>query len=198
MEIWSGEIGGCYMWPPSIPPLSSCRSEFAEKTKVEEMRERREAGFLPVAAAEYFFCVGKPLQTKQYSTIPVRWHKPAEGWFKLNSDGASIGNLGNAGAGGLIRDHSGNWIKGYMRNIGVATSIIAEFWALRDGLLLASQLGINHLIIELDAKVIVDLMLSNNTCNKAYMPLLNDCSFGLRHCPPSVVDVIVKEAGLFV
>lgn len=123
-------------------------------------------------AAEYFFCVGKPLQTKQYSAIPMRWHKPAEGWFKLNSDGSSIGNPESVGAGGLIHDHSGNWVKGYMRNIGVATSIIAEFWALRDGLLSASQLGINHLIIELDAKVIVDLMLSNNTYNRAYTPLL--------------------------
>ena len=33
------------MWPPSVPPVhpSSCRSELAEKTKVEEMGERREA-----------------------------------------------------------------------------------------------------------------------------------------------------------
>ncbi|KAK7860721.1 hypothetical protein CFP56_033318 [Quercus suber] len=32
-------------WPSSILPIhpSSCQSEFAEKTKVEEMRERREA-----------------------------------------------------------------------------------------------------------------------------------------------------------
>ena len=131
--------------------------------------------------AEYFFCVGKPLRTKQYSAIPMRWHKPAEGWFKLNLDGASIGNSGSAGAGGLIRDHSGNWVKGYMRNIGVAMSIIAEFWALRDGLLLASQMGITHLIVELDAKIIVDLMLSNNTSNRAYTPLLNDCRYLLSH-----------------
>ena len=46
-----------------------------------------------------------------------------------------------------------------MRYIGVTTSINAEFWALRDGLRLASQMGITHLAVELDAKVIVDLVL---------------------------------------
>ena len=83
------------------------------------------------------------------------WHKPKEGRFKLNSNGASLGNPGKAGGGGLIRNCNGNWVKGFRRKIGVATSIIAEFWALRDGLLLAAQLGITHLIVELDAKVIV-------------------------------------------
>ncbi|KAF3971761.1 hypothetical protein CMV_004671 [Castanea mollissima] len=35
----------CSGWPPSISPVhpSSRRSEFAEKTEVEEMKERREA-----------------------------------------------------------------------------------------------------------------------------------------------------------
>ena len=49
-----------------------------------------------------------------------------------------VGNPGKAGGGGLICDHQGKWIKGYMRHIDVATSIIAKFWALRDGLMLAS------------------------------------------------------------
>ena len=46
--------------------------------------------------------------------------------------------LGKARRGGLIRDSMGNWIKGFSRSVGFATSIIAEFWALRDGLLLAT------------------------------------------------------------
>ena len=72
-------------------------------------------------------------------------------------------------------------MKGYVRNIRVATSIIVEFWALRDGFLLASQLGITQLIVEIDAKVIVDLVLSINASNKAYASLLNYCRFLLTH-----------------
>ena len=44
-------------------------------------------------------------------------------WFKLKSNGASLGNPGEAGGGGSIRDSQGNCVKGYMRHIGVATSI---------------------------------------------------------------------------
>ena len=78
------------------------------------------------------------------------------GWYKLNFDGASIGNPGKAGGGGLIRDSQGKWVKGYMRKIGMATSVEAKFWALRDGLILTSQMGINNIVVELDAKVVID------------------------------------------
>ena len=40
--------------------------------------------------------------------------------------------------------------------------MLAERWALRDGLFLAIQLGIQNLEVELDAKVIVDLINSNS------------------------------------
>ena len=72
------------------------------------------------------------------------------------------------------------WVKGYMRNIGVATNITAEFWALRDDLILASQLEITQLLVELDAKVVVDLVLSRKPSNSPYSSLLNDCRFLLN------------------
>ena len=93
-------------------------------------------------AREYYYCVGKGQQLKRHIVTPICWHKTEQGWFKLNSDGASQGNPGKAGGGGLIWDHQGMWIKGYMRRISVASSFVAECWALRDGLLLAIQLGI--------------------------------------------------------
>ena len=85
-----------------------------------------------------------------------------------------------AGGGGLICDSCGRWNKEYMRYIGISTSIIAEFWALRDGLMLASQLGITHLAMEFDAKVVVDLILSRKTPNSSYTSLLNDCRYLLQ------------------
>ena len=38
--------------------------------------------------------------------------------------------------------------------------MIAEFWALRDGLLLAAQMGIHFLEVECDAKIVTDALLS--------------------------------------
>ena len=48
-------------------------------------------------------------------------------------------------------------IKGFAQRIGYATSLLAEFCALRDGLQIAIWLGINYLEVELDAKTVVQL-----------------------------------------
>ncbi|KAK7859324.1 putative ribonuclease h protein [Quercus suber] len=56
---------------------------------------------------EYVYCVGKSFRTKQVRGFRVKWNKPLEGWCKLNSDRAPLGNPGRARGGGLIRDHRG-------------------------------------------------------------------------------------------
>ena len=102
------------------------------------------------------------------AVIAVRWEKPPLNWYKLNTDGASCGNPGRARDGGVIKDNSRNWIRDFARYIGYTTSTIVEFWALRDGLQLAIQLGLQNLEVELDAKVIVDLINSRHSSNTAY------------------------------
>ena len=52
---------------------------------------------------------------------------------------------------------------------------MAELWVLRDGLYLAIQLGINFLEVELDAKVIVEMINSTDCSNIKHSPLLHDC-----------------------
>ena len=81
-----------------------------------------------------------------------------------------------------------------MRHIGISTSIIAEFWALRDGLMLASQLGITHLAMGLDAKVVVNLILSRKTPNSSYTSLLNDCRYLLWQFQQTVTRHVFREA----
>lgn len=145
-------------------------------------------------AREFFFCTGKGQKLRHQRVILVCWRKPPQGWFKLNSDRASLGNSRTAEGGGLIRDCQGNWVKGYMRNIGVATNITVEFWALRDDLILASQLGITQLLVELDAKVVVDLVLSRKSSNSPYSSLLNDCGFLLNRFQQVKVSHAFREA----
>ena len=102
-------------------------------------------------ALEFFFCVRKVRKVNQRCFIQVSWTKPLEGWFKLNTDGALAGNPGKARGGGLIRDSNEHWVKGYARSIGFTTSVIAELWALRDGLNLALSEGIRNLIVALSS-----------------------------------------------
>ena len=49
-------------------------------------------------------------------------------------------------------------VKGYARSIGCATSVAAQFWALRDGIRLCISLKLSAVVFDLDAKLVVDLL----------------------------------------
>ena len=75
----------------------------------------------------------------------------------------------------MVRDENGRWIAGFSRRIGVTTSFEAELWGFREGLINHSNLNIHSLIIELDAKVVVDVFLNPNYQNSVVSPILDDC-----------------------
>ncbi|XP_042479863.1 uncharacterized protein LOC122060837 [Macadamia integrifolia] len=63
------------------------------------------------------------------------------GFFKLNIDGCSLGNPGNSGAGGILRDERGNGLGCFAIYEGVGTNFMVEFAAFFHGLKLASTKG---------------------------------------------------------
>lgn len=67
----------------------------------------------------------------------IRWEYPREGWVRLNTDGASKGNPGFAGAGGLIRSHKGEVHEIFSLNCGTCTVTKAELLAVMRGLAIA-------------------------------------------------------------
>ncbi|PKI34985.1 hypothetical protein CRG98_044616 [Punica granatum] len=69
--------------------------------------------------------------------IYIGWIRPPEGWYKLNSDGVARGNPCFSDGGGLIRDSNVNSIEGFMRNLGITTSVSAALWGVLTGLDLA-------------------------------------------------------------
>ena len=92
-----------------------------------------------------------------------------------------------------MRNEHGNWINGFARNCGKVNSVMAELWALRDGLQMAATENIHNLIIELDALAVVHLM-KNSIVNFSLEPLLTDFRLLLRKFPNLRIEHMYKEA----
>ncbi|KAL0286428.1 UNVERIFIED_CONTAM: putative ribonuclease H protein, partial [Sesamum radiatum] len=103
-----------------------------------------------------------PLQprTHQKKPITVHWRKPQEGWYKLNTDGASKGNPGISGAGGILRNHLGRVMFAFLEPLGINTNTHAELSAIHRGLQLCRDKGFRKIWIETDAKAIITLISS--------------------------------------
>ncbi|KAK7828809.1 putative ribonuclease h protein [Quercus suber] len=142
---------------------------------------------------EYVFIGANIHSAPTKSTIQVKWLQPLVNWFKLNSDGSSLGNPGRVGGGGLIRDANGAWIRGYARAIGWATSVAAELWALRDGIQLCISLNLLAVIVELDVQLLVDLLGKANDSSSSNNPILADCKEGLKLIPHVKIKHCFRE-----
>ncbi|KAF7812631.1 28 kDa heat- and acid-stable phosphoprotein [Senna tora] len=60
--------------------------------------------------------------------ILVGWKPPDMDWYKVNVDASVNKDNSAAVCGGLLRDSSGSWIKGFTFNIGDCSVIEAELW----------------------------------------------------------------------
>ncbi|KAE8665796.1 hypothetical protein F3Y22_tig00112528pilonHSYRG00017 [Hibiscus syriacus] len=84
--------------------------------------------------------------------------------LKMNTDGASQGIPGIAGAGGLLRNEKGEWVMGFAAHLGVCTSVAAELYVIRTGLALALawKYGYSSIVCEVDAKSVLQLIENGN------------------------------------
>ncbi|KAL6494930.1 hypothetical protein OROGR_030849 [Orobanche gracilis] len=81
----------------------------------------------------------------------VTWKMPPLDWIALNVDGSSLGNPGNAGFGGLLRDSNGAWISGFLGAIGITNNLHAELMGLLHGLQLTWENGYRKFICYSDS-----------------------------------------------
>ncbi|PRQ45821.1 putative ribonuclease H-like domain-containing protein [Rosa chinensis] len=79
---------------------------------------------------------------------------PPLNMVKLNFDG-SVARSGQASAGFVIRDHSGNPVAAGSRCIGSSSIPVAEGTALKDGLLAALRHNLKSVSLEGDSSLII-------------------------------------------
>ncbi|KAL6580845.1 hypothetical protein OROMI_006768 [Orobanche minor] len=112
-----------------------------------------------------------PCPRPTYTLIPVRWLKPARGWWKLNSDGAAKGIAGVAAAGGIVRDHNGNPYIMFSEFLGERTNNYSEVYAIWRGL----ELCFGHhtkVWVETDSSIAINLIKKKNTSHWQLQGLL--------------------------
>ncbi|WJX29889.1 hypothetical protein P8452_18486 [Trifolium repens] len=109
-----------------------------------------------------------PHMDKSYRNIQVGWNRPENGWIKCNTDGAVIAQNHQAGCGGVFRDESGSWMRGFARMVGNCSVIMAELWGILSALQVIQENGYQKVIIETDSVTAVDLIvkgcLPNHPC----------------------------------
>lgn len=101
----------------------------------------------------------------QRQEVLIGWNPPPYEWLALNTDGAAKGTPGEAGAGGIFRDHTGKVLGFFSQKLGICSAIHAEFCAILKGLQLARQKGINKLEVRIDNQDFVQVL----NYNKNYM-----------------------------
>ncbi|KAK4392731.1 putative ribonuclease H protein [Sesamum angolense] len=90
----------------------------------------------------------------------MRWHASSPSWFKLNTDGSSLGNPGLAGAAGIIRDSAGHVHLAYQFALGTGISVLAELTAVWRGMELTLTHDLAPFVVEVDATTVISLLKS--------------------------------------
>ncbi|KAL6582730.1 hypothetical protein OROMI_004808 [Orobanche minor] len=98
-----------------------------------------------------------------YKCCSVRWSKPQPGWWKLNTDGAARGNLGDAAAGGIIRDHVGKPLIMFSEFLRDRTNNFAELYAIWRGLEFCIDNHFDKVWVEVDSKIALSLIEHSTT-----------------------------------
>ena len=84
------------------------------------------------------------------------WKPTPHDFMKFNIDGASKGNPGMAGYGGVIRDEKGCIKVIFHSQLGNSTNNMAELMALEECLEILIELNLHNTIIEADFDLIIN------------------------------------------
>lgn len=110
----------------------------------------------------------------------VRWEASPPRWVILNTDGASKGNPGPAREGGVIRDHQGHSVCGFIENMGCCTSTKAELKAMLRGLRIAKEKRLTKVLVRIDSQLVVNMLKSNSARNTEHTPIIAYCRYLIK------------------
>ena len=132
-----------------------------------------------------------------------RWTPQRVGEVKVNTDGSFGDVTRKMSWGGVIRDHEGSWLGGFAGSGPEGNALLAEAFAVRDGLALVWSRGYRKVHCETDCLELINLL--QNVTAPSFLPVLEeinqllsyDWEVALKHIPRNcntVADHIAKMA----
>lgn len=105
----------------------------------------------------------------------IRWLALPASWICLNSNGASKGDTGLAGGGGIFRDFRGSFIRAYSTNFGTCLAYKAEIFATTLGLEIAYNLDVTKLVLQMDNQACIEVFQNADYHGGEGYHLINFC-----------------------
>jgi hypothetical protein len=97
----------------------------------------------------------------------IAWQCLEKGWLCLGTDGSSQGEVITA-CGGLIRNSNGQWLDGFLKNLGRCNAYLAKLWGVYEGLCLACNFGATKLKGQVESSVVNNTLNSSNKGGGCY------------------------------
>ncbi|GAU33795.1 hypothetical protein TSUD_221330 [Trifolium subterraneum] len=105
----------------------------------------------------------------------IKWNNDNFSCVILNVDGSCLGSPARAGYGGIIRNDSGFYLSGFSSFIRESFDILlAELYAIYQGLTLAKDLDIDELVCYSDSLLCINLIKSLIVKYHIYVVLIQD------------------------
>lgn len=60
--------------------------------------------------------------------VLLGWVFPQYDWIKCNTNGSCLAGGNQTGCGGMLRDNTGSWVGGFIRDLGTGSVLTAELW----------------------------------------------------------------------
>ncbi|XP_074298773.1 uncharacterized protein LOC141629703 [Silene latifolia] len=119
--------------------------------------------------------VSTPTALTPFTPSTSVWIPPPIGSFKINCDASFHVSLGIAGLACICRDHLGTWVVGSGSKIKCSSPFHAEVLAIREALLLVTNVAGDSGIISSDCKKAVDEIQRPSLSNSVITNIIMDC-----------------------
>ncbi|XP_059073575.1 uncharacterized protein LOC131874293 [Cryptomeria japonica] len=117
--------------------------------------------------------IGPRAKKGKYNREICAWQPPMSGWFKLNFDGASRGNPGQAGIRCYLHKSKGIEVAQREKLVGIETNNKEELTALVEGLEMCKESGVEKLAIEGDSAIVINALRKGSIPNWRFDVLLS-------------------------